>query len=71
MCESLVGALSKIDREVIGAAMESVILDGATRLGRGSAILSNARGPFSNFLQSTAESLGNTICMYLSAFQTN
>ena len=71
MCKSLVGALSEIDREEIGAAMESVMWDGATRLGRGLAIFSNVRGPFSNFRQSTAESLGNTICLYLSAFKTN
>ena len=49
MCESLVGALSKVDREVIGAAMESVTWDGATRLGRGLAIFSNVRGPFETF----------------------
>ncbi len=71
MCEFRIGRLSKIDREVIDAAMESVAWDGSTRMGRGPAIFLNVRGPFSNFRELTAESLGNTICLYLSAFKTN
>ena len=46
MCELLVGCLGKIDQEAIGAAMESVTLDGSTRLGRRRAIAFEKRGPF-------------------------
>ena len=49
MCEFLVVSLGKIDQEAIGAAMESVTLDGSTRLGRRRAIALKKRGPFSNF----------------------
>ena len=38
MCELLVGCLGKIDQEATGEAMESVTLDGSTRLGRRRAI---------------------------------
>ena len=49
MSDSWVGCLSKTSQEGIGAAMESVTLDGSTRLGRRSAIALKKRGPFSNF----------------------
>ena len=74
MCELLVGCLGKIDQEAIGAAMESVTLDGSTRLGRRSAIALKKRGPFSNFRQVSAQcwpTQSQSICLYLSAFKTN
>ena len=55
MCELLVGCLGKIDQEAIGAAMESVTLDGSTRLGRRRAIALKKRGPFSNFRPSVGQ----------------
>jgi len=74
MCELLVGCLGKIDQEAIGAAMESVTLDGSTRLGRRRAIALKKRGPFSNFRQVSAQcwpTQSQSICLYLSAFKTN
>ena len=74
MCELLVGCIGKIDQEAIGAAMESVTLDGSTRLGRRRAIALKKRGPFSNFRQVSAQcwpTQSQSICLYLSAFKTN
>ena len=74
MCELLVGCLGKIGQEAIGAAMESVTLDGSTRLGRHRAIALKKRGPFSNFRQVSAQcwpTQSQSICLDLSAFKTN
>ena len=74
MSESRVGCLGKIDQEAIGAAMESVTLDGSTRLGRRRAIALKKRGPFSNFRHCVGQhnlSQSQSICWYLRVFKTN
>ena len=74
MCELLVGCLGKMDQEAFGAAMESVTLDGSTRLGRRRAIALKKRGPFSNFRHCVGQhnlSQSQSICWYLRAFKTN
>ena len=74
MCELLVGCLGKIGQEAIGAAMESVTLDGSTRLGRRRAIALKKRGPFSIFWHCVGQhnlSQPQCICQYQSAFITN
>ena len=74
MCDLLVGCLGKMDQEAFGAAMESVTLDGSTRLGRRRAIALKKRGPFSNFRHCVGPSVlsqSQSICWYLRAFKTN
>jgi hypothetical protein len=68
MWDSWVGCLSKTSQEGIGAAMEAATRDGSTRLGRRRAIALKKRGPFSNFLQVSAQcwpTQSQSICLYL------
>ena len=72
MCELLVGCLCKIDQEAFSAAMQSVTLDGSTRLGRRRAIALKKRGPFSNSRHCVGQhnlSQSQSICWYLRAFK--
>ena len=63
MCELPVGCLSKIDQEAMRAAMATVTWAGASKLGRGPAIV---RISVLHFQISS----GNPICLYLDAFKT-
>ena len=60
LSELLVGCLSKIDQETFVAATESVMRSGARP---------RLFGVF--YFKLSAKSLGNAICLYLSAFKTN
>ena len=63
MSELRVGCLGKTDQEAMRTAMEPVTRAGATKLGRGPAIV---RISVLHFQISS----GNPICLYLSVFKT-